>query len=438
MMTEENKEKDIELRSDEIEEILGKTPSWVLRRGIATMIIVLFVLLCGTWVFHYPDIIIAPAVITSAQPPSLVVARSGGNIMSFLVKDQQKVRAGDYLAVLENPADIRDINSLRLFFLENDSALSSLMDTGMIKDPLTHLGDLQQPYLDFVQALQNYKRYIALSLNEKKIKSVKKQIELTRDYISKLREQKSLQEKNLLLVVNQFKRDSGLYFQNVLTPAEFDKAQILLISGKTAYSNSEMALSNSLINISQLEEQVIELQLTCEKESRQFIDEVHNKYRALKSRFDSWELAYVLKSSTTGTVSVFNYWSVNQNVKPGDIIMSVVPDEIKEPFGKLTLNMKSSGKVKEGQKVNIKLAGFPYMEYGMLTGKVRALSLVPDQGKYYVEIELTKGLKTSYGKELPFRQEMEGNAEIITEDLRLIQRIFAPLRSLYKERIITK
>jgi HlyD family secretion protein len=434
-MSEDKIEREIELRSDEIEEILGKTPSWVLRRGIAVSAMVIFLLFTATWVFHYPDIIVAPAIITSSNPPSLVVSRSGGKIMSFLIKDQQQVNAGDYLAVLENPAGITALNSLRTFFMKADSAVNSLTDLEVIKEPLTHLGDLQQPYLDFIQALQNYKRYTSLSLNAKKIESVRKQIALTNSFTSKLKEQKLLQEKNLHLVLNQFRRDSGLYTQNVLTPAEYDKAQSLMIAGKAAYKDSELALSNSMIEINRLEQQIIELQISEEKETKQLVDEVNNTYKSLKSRFDSWELAYVLRSSTTGTVSIFNYWSINQNVKPGDVIMSVVPDEVKEPFGKLTLNMKNSGKVKIGQRVNIKLTGYPYIEYGMLTGKVRSISMVPDDGRYYVEIDLPDGLRTSYSKELPFRQEMEGTAEIITEDMRLIQRIFSPVRSLYKEKI---
>ena len=36
---------------------------------------------------------------------------------------------------------------------------------------------------------------------------------------------------------------------------------------------------------------------------------------------------------------------------------------------------------------------------------------------------LPKGLETSYKKQIPFQQEMTGTADIITEDLRLIERI---------------
>jgi HlyD family secretion protein len=240
---------------------------------------------------------------------------------------------------------------------------------------------------------------------------------------------------NLKLARNQFGRDSALFAQKVITTSEYEKAEVQLINNKSAYKNSEMSLSNSMIQVNQLGQQILELRLTIEKETKQLIDEINNSYKTLKSQFGSWELMYVLKSTAIGKVSIGSYWSVNQNVKAGDAIMTIIPDKKEKPFGKITLAMENSGKVKTGQKVNIKLANFPYTEFGMLSGKVKSISLVPDQGKYFVEIELAKALKTNYNNQLPFLQEMTGTAEIITEDMRLIERIIAPLRSMYYEKL---
>lgn len=434
-MQEELKERAIEIRSEEVDEILGRQPSWILRRGIVVLGFIVMALLAASWFFRYPDIITAPIVITSINPPSSVVARTSGKIMSFLVKDQQKVSTGDYLVILENTADTGSIRQLITFFHTSDSIKESLQNQDLSNSQIANLGDLQQPYSNFIQAVMNYQRYKALSFNAKKITALQQQIGLTNSYIEKLKGQRYLQAMNLKLARNQFSRDSTLFVQKVLPTAEFEKAEVLLISNKTAYKNSEIALSNSMIQVNQLEQQIIELRLTDEKESKQLLDEINNAYKALESQFGAWELAYVLKSATTGKVSIGNYWSVNQNVKAGDAIMNVIPDKTENPFGKITLAMENSGKVKVGQEANIKLSNFSYTEFGMITGKVKSISLVPDQGKYFVEIELTNGLKTNYNKQLPFFQEMTGTSEIITEDMRLIERIIAPLRSIYKEKL---
>jgi HlyD family secretion protein len=92
--------------------------------------------------------------------------------------------------------------------------------------------------------------------------------------------------------------------------------------------------------------------------------------------------------------------------------------------------MVRSGKVKINQVVNIKLSSCPYLEYGMVRGIVNTKSLVPSGDAYIIEVSLPQGLKTLYGKELDFTQNMRGTAEIITEDIRLLQKIINPLRHL--------
>ena len=98
------------------------------------------------------------------------------------------------------------------------------------------------------------------------------------------------------------------------------------------------------------------------------------------------------------------------------------------------------GKIRIGQTVNIKLNGYPYIEFGVLKGVISSLSAVPEptQDKssiiYMAEVTFPQGLITSYNKELPMIQQMDGTAEIITENIRLISRFFNPIISLFKNR----
>ena len=56
---------------------------------------------------------------------------------------------------------------------------------------------------------------------------------------------------------------------------------------------------------------------------------------------------------------------------------------------------------------------------------------MPDKdGFYLIDVSLPELLVTSYNKEIEFKQEMRGVAEIITEDLRLIERFFYQFKEL--------
>jgi HlyD family secretion protein len=97
------------------------------------------------------------------------------------------------------------------------------------------------------------------------------------------------------------------------------------------------------------------------------------------------------------------------------------------------LPLEGAGKVRVGQQVNIQLAGYPYLEYGSLIGVVNNISLVSSDNKYSLEISLSDSLKTNYGISLEMKSELQGTAEIITDDIRLLQRILNPIKSLLKK-----
>ncbi len=97
------------------------------------------------------------------------------------------------------------------------------------------------------------------------------------------------------------------------------------------------------------------------------------------------------------------------------------------------------GKVKLAQSVNIKFDNFPHMEFGLVRAKINNISLVPiatQDGVFYTaEVELSDSLVSNYGLKLEFSQEMSGIAEIITDDVRLLERFVNPLRSLWKKNV---
>ena len=72
------------------------------------------------------------------------------------------------------------------------------------------------------------------------------------------------------------------------------------------------------------------------------------------------------------------------------------------------------------------------MEFGVLKGRIKSLSLVPVEDFYIADIELLNGMKTSYNLEIGFINGMTGTADIITENSRLISKFIKPFTSIVK------
>ena len=110
-MSKENKE--IELRSEEVQEVMGQIPAWIVRWGITILFIVVLALLVGSYFFTYPDMVETEMTLTSREPVVEVVARSSGKISELYVSNGQEVKSGAPLAVIENTAKTDDVFRLK-------------------------------------------------------------------------------------------------------------------------------------------------------------------------------------------------------------------------------------------------------------------------------------------------------------------------------------
>ncbi len=151
----------------------------------------------------------------------------------------------------------------------------------------------------------------------------------------------------------------------------------------------------------------------------------------LEEELIRWEKQYVLKAKTSGAVSFYKLWAAKQTVSEGDVLYLIIP-EASHFFGYTYISVTSSNKLKVGQQVNIKLDSYPYEEFGMVKGEVHSISRFAKDSRYIVKIELPDGLSTTYNKYLDFIPEMKGEAQILIEDLRLIDRIFGRLKNRFQ------
>ena len=426
----------LEQHSDEVQEIIGKSPSWLLRSGLMVILIFVILILLGSWLFHYPDVVSGRVVVLSENPPAHLVARTTGRIDHLLVDDNDTVSKGQVLAVLESTALYDDIRQLKSD-MKRDELFLTTFDTldFHINAARYRLGDIQSDYSTFIRLYNNYISFIRLNYYPQKIASLKKEVRMYRIYLDRLAEQKQVMQKELDITREQFGRDSMLYKRDVLSVVDYKNSESLMLQKKYDFHGV-------MSNIAEIETEMIALereQIVAEKEfedqRRQLQTELTAAFHVLESKLDYWENTFVLVSPIKGKITFTNYWSRNQQVKTGDVVFTVVPGVHSKIIGRLTLPLKGAGKVKPGQKANIRFDNFPYMEYGMVKGTVGSVSLVPSNDHYTVEIDLPQNLKSNYNIPLPFSQEMKGEVEIITDDLRLIQRFFNPVKSLLKHRL---
>lgn len=431
-MEKKKAEKPVELRSEEVQEIMGQIPPWIVRWGITVLFAVIGVLLAGSCFFKYPDVIPAQMTLTSPNPAVQVVARASGRISRLYVDDGAAVEAESPLAIIENPASTEAIARLKARLeataLTPDSALRCFLP-----DEASVLGEVQTDYIAFLRALHAYANYQSLAYYPKKIAAVEGQIRKYRLYYENISRQREVTASQHQLAGQQYARDSLLFARRVISASEHETSRSEWLQSRYTLEGADASLNNLKIQLGELEESLLDLRLQQSEKEQSLWQDYRRSVEQLQNAIHAWELNYRLVSPISGCVTFTKYWHENQYVPAGETVFSVVPSRGDSLLGVALLPIPRSGKVKKGQRVIIRFANYPDQEFGIVNGVVSSLSLVPDGQNYRVEIALPNGLTTNYKRTLPVSQQMQASAEIVTEDLRLIERFFLPLKSVWKE-----
>ncbi|SIT96146.1 HlyD family secretion protein [Epilithonimonas bovis DSM 19482] len=419
----------IELRSESVQDILTQPPHWMIRWGNTVIFIILLLILVMSYIIKYPEFVPASVIITSENPPEKLEARTNSKIEKILIKDHQKVKAGQVMMVLQSTANYHDI--LELKDIVDSLSTNQLQSFPLQKVSTFKLGEIQSDYNSFAKAFQDERLFTRLQPYAPENLAANQSLSEYRGRIANLQQQRSIEVAKYELTKKNFQRSQELFNQGVIAAVELENEKIKFLQAEQNLKNINISLSQMQEAISGLNKTKSGASINTEKDKINYSSQTLQLYEQLRKSLRQWEQSYLFISSTNGVVSFQQFWGENQFVKQGDVVMSILPENTESLIGRMQIPSANSGKVQTGQKVLIKLDNYRFQEYGIIEGKVQNISLTPDEnGNYYVDVILPKGLKTSYNKTLPFDKELKGNGEIVTEDLRLIERFFFQIRKL--------
>lgn len=424
-------EKEIEIRTEEVNELLTAVPKWIIRWGVTLIFLIMVAIVTLSFFIKYPDTLSAKITITTLNPPINLLAKTSGKIIELNVKNNQVIKKGEVMAVLENTAIYKHVLkvSLLLDSFQINLKLKKRLPTYIRLDTF-QVGELTIPFLQFLKSYNDYKLFSETNPQLKEITIIDKELETYSLLFKKYQAQENLTKEEFDLIEKDFIRYRDLYKNNAISAKEFEDKNREYIRAKQNYETIKINSLNNKITISSLEKNKLQLQLLEVQETEKYLQQLTDAIQTLKSQIDTWEQTYLFISPIDGSVSLYSYWAKNQNIKQGEEVLGIVPSEKQEIIAKLMLPVQNSGKLKIGQKVNIKLTNYAYQEYGMLQGVVRTISTVPQNENYAIEVALPDKLLTTYKKRLDYKEEMQGTAEIITEELSVFDRIFYQFRKL--------
>lgn len=428
----ENREEELNIYSEEVRDVLSHPPKAIFKWGNTILFGFLIILMVLAWLIKYPDIITAPITITTQIPPEKLVAKSSGRIEKIFVQDRAIVAKNTPLAIIENPANYSDVFLLKTLV---DSTKTTTNDFvfPIEKLPILNLGAVESAYAVFEKDYLAYKLNKDLAPYEIDLSAQNIETSQQHERLRLLAEQKEIAQKELQYKNQELQRNKNLHAKGVISTQEWEQKNV-------EYLQQEKNLNSLNSQISQLRSSLNDLnrnkRTTSVNQSKDNVNLLRNvvlSFNQLKKAITEWELAYVLRSSISGQVSFMQIWTENQTINAGENTFVIIPQNTSDFLGKIKAPALNSGKIKTGQEVNIRLDNYPDREFGIIKGKIKSISLTPDkENNLLIDVSLPNGLESSYNKKIVFQQEMSGTAAIVTEDLRLIERLLYQFRDLFR------
>lgn len=414
---------------------MGRKPAWILRWGITILIslILAFVLCC--YFIRYPQTVTAYITLTSDYPPADLAAKASGIIDSVFVSNGETVRKDQLLAMISNAADYRDVAFAENFISREGDGVPELSGNELVELQKLNLGNIQSDWISYLSACYNYSDYLRIDQNGKKRKLLAEQVQGAKTYYGKLEKQRSTVVDALVFEKKSLERDSILHVKKAISDQEYETSLKSYASMRNSLAGFDAEMTSAYLNRLQLEQQILELGTQGKIEENEHLRLISQARSRFQGSLALWKEQYAIIAPYDGVVSLQNVWNRGQHITTGEIIASVSATEGAAIKGRLKVPSLGFGKIEKGQTVNIKLSGFPYLEFGILRGKVEAISSVPELTEngllYTIDVSLPDGLESTYHKTFPFVQNMDGSAEIVTEDMRLIEQFVRPIRSLF-------
>jgi len=223
----------IDIRSEEVQDVMGKIPSWILRCGNLVILFVVLLLIIGSYFFEYPDTLAANVIITNSTPPIDVVANASGNIELLNVKNKDNVRKGQVLAVVHSTSNYKDVMFLKrnLFkWIKEKETVDNIVESLANKN--LQLGELQEEYLEVCQNAFKLNSFKSRKYYDRKIIGNRKKLQFDSN-IDRQKEQmlKLYTEKEKILKAT-YLRDSTLFNLGLISAEEYEKSCVVFLQGK--------------------------------------------------------------------------------------------------------------------------------------------------------------------------------------------------------------
>jgi multidrug efflux pump subunit AcrA (membrane-fusion protein) len=409
-------------RSELVQEIVSTKPGFLVRYGIVLFGLILLLLIVVCWFIQYPDVVPAKSKLTSINAPKEIISKSTGRLVKLFSKEGDNVVQGQYIGYMESTGEFdnvirlsKDVDTATTLFNSNKLEMA----LPYLQNEYANLGELQQNYQTFTTAYQTFKNYLSTGFYIRKKTMLANDLSLLKKMYANLLQQKGLNSEDLALQQKTFEANQSLKNDKVISELDYRNETSKLISKKLTLPQISSAIIANEAQQNEKQKEIAELENTIAQQKTFFSQALHT----FKSEVDEWKQKYVLIAPTNGKIAFATFLQENQQVNANQVLCFVNPQNTAY-YAEVYIPQTNFGKVQKGQAVLLKFPSYPFEEYGSVKGKVDFISNIPTDSGYIAKVTLPQGLHTIYKKQVQYREGLIAQGEIVTKNMRLLERFY--------------
>jgi multidrug efflux pump subunit AcrA (membrane-fusion protein) len=409
-------------RSAAVTEIISSKPSFLVRYGISFFFIALCIIALACWFVKYPDTVNAKAIFTSINAPKSIIANTNGKLVALFVKENDSINIGENIGFIEANAKHEDVLQLEKEIKnieQNVLAGNSPLVFNFKINNNYQLGELQSNYQTFALALQNYTNFLSNGFYVRKKTMLQNDMQYIKRLHQNLLQQKALHEQEVKLEQQNYNANKTLNNEKVIADGEFRNEESKLLGKQMTLPQINSSIISNEAQQNEKQKEMAELENTIAQQKVIFEQAIFT----FTSQIADWKRKFVLSTPIAGKIAFASFLQVNQQIQASQIVCYVNPNN-SNYYAQVVIPQGNFGKIAKGQKVLLKLPSYPYQEYGTVNATLDFINHIPTDSGYQARIILTNGLITTFKKPIQFREGLQAQAEIITKDMRLLERFY--------------
>jgi len=424
--------------------LLYSVPKFILRGPIYLIFVITFAAIFYSFWARNDILVVAP--LTLETESMFIEAIGAGQVVDIRVKENSYVETGDIFLVVQE-------QTRAAMTTEQESFESKVEEIKQAKEKLIneYSHNIAQLQMDLGDMKEN---------KETRKITVQGKIAQLNEKLKTANREKTLRKKEYDTALAQFERIKARFERRDVTITKYEAAEqgmnrrrklvsdaqatISELKVSLSTARKELATLTDLHGLDKLEQELSQLEIRRDRELKRMDDRIAStqsrmkKSQTLVEGVSFKENLTEYKSTFDGLVTGFHV-NKGEIINPGTRLVTIVKDTAALE-GRLLIQNKDIGKLKIGQRVQIKYYAFPFQDYGIPNGTMYDIAKRPggvkgQETKYVVKVALDKETISKIGsrREQPLEIGLEGVGEIKTGEKRWIELLFKPVSRFFTQ-----